>query len=719
VLTALRALAMLALVAASGTAAAGAATVVEYYNRTLDHYFISPLAADIDALDAGHLLGWSRTGRNFVAFGLAASDFPAGLPVCRWYIPPQHGDSHFFSASPDECAAVAAHAASDPNYSGYVLETPAAFFSLLPDAMTGVCAAGSVPLYRVWNQRADSNHRYVTDLALRDAMLAHGYAVEGYGPLGVAMCVSGAALGDAVVTASAASPYPAGCDGGPAAAAVAYVGAEVEPMLAVDPQDNANLVAAWQQDRWSDGGARGLRTGYSRDGGRTWQYAQAAFTHCSGGNAANGGDYARASDPWVSVGPGGIAYQIAIAFTGSTFAPGSVSAVLASRSVDGGATWSAPATLMRDGPAAFNDKESITADPTDARYAYAVWDRIVPAGGGPTWFTRTTDGGVTWEPARAIFTPAANGQTINNQVVVQPDGTLVLFFTQISPLAAEGNSLGVMRSVDKGVTWSAPTFIAQVLSVGTRDPGTGVALRDAGLLGSITAGRDGSLAVVWQDGRFSAGTIEGIAFSRSVDGGLTWSAPVQVNRVPSAPALLPAVSIRDDGTIGVLYYDLRHATPAATTLPADVWLVQSSDGVTWRETHVDGPFDFRRAPLVREDGGASAFFVGDYQALATRTSDAAPGETPGRPTFLPLFVQAQPPREGTNATDVFAGIVTRGGTATAAAAQAAATFKARAAEAGAARNGALRAAASRKAARVRAGRLMGTAAIPRPSAPTP
>jgi hypothetical protein len=42
---------------------------------------------------------------------------------------------------------------------------------------------------------------------------------------------------------------------------------------------------------------------------------------------------------------------------------------------------------------------------------------------GATWFSRTTDGGQTWEPARPIFDPGGNSQTIGNQIVVLPDGT--------------------------------------------------------------------------------------------------------------------------------------------------------------------------------------------------------------------------------------------------------------------------------------------------------
>ena len=55
--------------------------------------------------------------------------------------------------------------------------------------MTGACVAGGVPLYRTWNGRADSNHRYTTSMAIREQMIAKGHVPEGYGPNGVAMCV--------------------------------------------------------------------------------------------------------------------------------------------------------------------------------------------------------------------------------------------------------------------------------------------------------------------------------------------------------------------------------------------------------------------------------------------------------------------------------------------------------------------------------------------------
>ena len=158
--------------------------IVEYYNATLDHYFISDLAADIDALDSGRIAGWKRTGQTFQVWP-ANNGFQNA--VCRFYIPAEHGNSHFFSAFASECNTVAARVHTDPNYSGYVLETSEAFFVSTPFE-DGSCAYMWVPVYRLWNQRADSNHRYTTDPAIKAQMIARGYVAEGVGPNGVAMC---------------------------------------------------------------------------------------------------------------------------------------------------------------------------------------------------------------------------------------------------------------------------------------------------------------------------------------------------------------------------------------------------------------------------------------------------------------------------------------------------------------------------------------------------
>ena len=105
--------------------------------------------------------------------------------------------------------------------------------------------------------------------------------------------------------------------------------------------------------------------------------------------------------------------------------------------------------LRTDGGASFNDKESLTADPGDARYVYAVWDRLT-GNNGPTWFARTTNAGTSWEAARNIYDPGINSQTLNNQIVVLPDGTLVNFFTELANVGAQNARLRIIRHADQG-----------------------------------------------------------------------------------------------------------------------------------------------------------------------------------------------------------------------------------------------------------------------------
>lgn len=161
---------------------ASAVTSVEFFNAALDHYFISSLAPDIDALDSGRLAGWTRTARSFRVFPTQASGGAGVNGVCRIYIPPGRGDSHFFSASMQECGDTIT------KFPFMLLETSTAFFVALPDTTSGACPPGTVPVYRVWNNRADSNHRYMTDRALRDAMVAAGGIAEGYGADQVILC---------------------------------------------------------------------------------------------------------------------------------------------------------------------------------------------------------------------------------------------------------------------------------------------------------------------------------------------------------------------------------------------------------------------------------------------------------------------------------------------------------------------------------------------------
>ena len=46
----------------------------------------------------------------------------------------------------------------------FIYEAPNVFYIALPDIATGACPSGTIPVYRVWDNRADTNHRYMTSL---------------------------------------------------------------------------------------------------------------------------------------------------------------------------------------------------------------------------------------------------------------------------------------------------------------------------------------------------------------------------------------------------------------------------------------------------------------------------------------------------------------------------------------------------------------------------
>jgi hypothetical protein len=389
-----------------------------------------------------------------------------------------------------------------------------------------------------------------------------------------------------------------------------YLNAEVEPRIAVDPGNPQHLVAVWQQDRWSDGGSRGIVAGTSTDGGNTW-----TDVPLPGVTVNSGGTFLRASDPWVTIAPNGDVYAISLPINDPTNHVND--GIYVNKSTDGGLTWSNPVALVLNSNSSLAlDKEAITADPGNSNNVYAVWDELGTGGGGPTMFARTTDAGQTWSTPQVILDPSP-GQTISNQVAVLPNGTLINMCVSIN-YTTNAETIVVVRSTDHGTSWSGPITVSSLQSVGVNDPDTGTGVRSGDIIPDIAVDHtSGNAYVVWQDGRFSNFTHDDIAISMSTNGGLNWSTPVKVNQTPTnipagdQSAFTATVAVSSNGTVAVAYYDFRNNTSASGLL-TDRWIAFANPS--------QQPLSFGNEQRLTNSSfnmelaaNAGGYFLGDYE----------------------------------------------------------------------------------------------------------
>ena len=516
----------------------------------------------------------------------------------------------------------------------------------------------------------------------------HRLAFAGLLLAGVASLASAADLGP-LKRITGPSPFSSctadDVPGQEAAGSVNYPQTEIEPWIDANPRYSRNMIAGWQQDRWNDGGARGLASAYTLDSGANWHTVLLPNV-----TACTGGPYKRASDPWVSFSPNGVAYFMSLAFDPDlpdAFGP---NAMLVSRSTNGGQSWSNPIPLVTE-PAGqvLHDKNSLTADPTSSRYAYAVWDRLRdftlnpdPAGAvagpaiaaaqssgtgdgvvaarqralqahqraaaaagpsgvapqlaaeplfeGPIAFTRTTNFGQSWEPVRLLYNPGPNAQTINNLIEVLPNGTVIDFFTEILP--SGGTRIGLIRSTNHGATWSGPKYAAAIATVfGIVTPDTQELVRDASILFDTAVDpRNGKIYLAWQDVRFNG--VDEVAFAMSTNGGQTWSTPAKINKTPpnSNPlrqqVFVPSIEVGKGGELVVTYYDFRFDTDDDRER-ADHWAIfcDTDEDDCRNPQNWGGERRLTNASFdVLNAPVARGYFLGDYMGLVASGNKVFP-----------------------------------------------------------------------------------------------
>jgi hypothetical protein len=340
--------------------------------------------------------------------------------------------------------------------------------------------------------------------------------------------------------------------------------AQNEPYVAVDPRDAKHIVVG--ANSWLVGNGHFEVFAYtSFDGGRTWSSSQPYIVR----NASR----INAADPTIAFGADGTVY---FAFVALTPAQG---AVAVSRSLDGGLTWSSQSWATSFTDAA--DKPAI-AYSRGSLYLYYQNNSLNSL--------ISSNGGASWSNAGMI---EAGGR--NAYPVVDSSGAVSVFYNT-------ANSIRLARASVTNAAYNLST-VAGTVALQPR-----AAAYRAGIYPTAGVDGRGNMYVAWADGR-NVGQGNDIMYSRSNNGGSSWSSPVAINTDGSAAdQLMPSMVVSKDGRVTIAWLDTRN-DPARVNY--DVYMARSADGVSFgsneRVSNVSSN--------PNNDPRTQGTMIGDYFAL--------------------------------------------------------------------------------------------------------
>jgi hypothetical protein len=428
-----------------------------------------------------------------------------------------------------------------------------------------------------------------------------------------------------------------------------------EPSIAQNPARPTNLIAGSNDEIdlpacSSTGcpfvGNVGLSGVYvSNDSGASWSQFSAP---AGGANTAsfNGGtihtlpgfgklahdlgitNLASDGDPSIAFSRGGVAYYGSLAGVRGIVTNSELLTV--SRSTDGGATWSGPVLATdRTNPVDFNDKIDLWVDAGAhspfADNVYVSWtlfhgpiDRAEPI-----MFSRSTDGGRTFSPARQL-TPAHNNNSIGGRqgsaIRTGPDGAVYVFFESGTEINGTKTSAQMfVKSTDGGQTFTNQDVASTVVDIPSPLPGS--SFRNDSFPSVDIDQTSGKVYVAWADFRSGRGKV---MLTTSTDGGDTWAAAKPVLDVAGRSAFFTGVAVSPDGSKVTVATQVLDAVPAGTAPGAgvvhyDSYLAESVGG---------GAFAALKLSSASSDPDGSstnslrAQFQGDYNTLISDNQHA-------------------------------------------------------------------------------------------------
>ena len=311
-----------------------------------------------------------------------------------------------------------------------------------------------------------------------------------------------------------------------------------EPSIAIDPNDPNRIVIGWRQFDTVESDFREAGWAYSHDGGQTWTFPGVLQENVF------------RSDPVLAADADGNFYYYSLTasspYTCQMF-----------KSIDGGLSWEGPIDAYG------GDKAWMAIDRTGGvghGNIYCAWDYAGCC--GDDWFTRSIDGGGSYMSPMEIPLRPSWGT-----VAIGPDGAVYV---------AGRKSYSYSQFVcTKSFTVQDPgetpefEFATQIELGGALQFNIGYGPNPCGLLGQVWAACDDSggpthgyvYLLCTVDPPAPVTDPHDVMFTRSTDGGETWSSPLRVNHDPPDPGSwqwFGTMSVAPNGRIDVIWNDTRN-----------------------------------------------------------------------------------------------------------------------------------------------------------------
>jgi len=410
--------------------------------------------------------------------------------------------------------------------------------------------------------------------------------------------------GGAAAALAAGLPPAVWAAGRPPGAGIANVhvshdhyGVHIEPSVAANPRHPRQLLAACQASPTTY--PQLIATYLSFDAGATWH--NGALPRPPAGQAPPSDDVTVAFDPQ------GRGYLCA---TRASNTPGG-RAMYVWRTDDGGRSFSAPLALVPQGvPMLDHPGIAAAAGQTPSqRNVYLVW-----AGGADDrhknnlGFTRSTDGGKSFEPPRTILTDHRPSMMSSGpRLAAGPRGLVCAVCPEAAHQGPSGDVVVQMVAVcstDYGHSFAAPV----PLGWGTPSISLPGGVTPNGSDPAVAAApHGGALYAAYTTHRPGAGHSD-IVVTASHDHGQTWTTPVTATPHDDVIYFQPNLAVDDAGRIGISAFALAHG------LVSQVLLLSRPHQFRFRAPlHVTtAPFD-PHSPT--EPGKHGAWWIGDYQGI--------------------------------------------------------------------------------------------------------